>query len=365
MTFSTPGIRRDLDPAAWRQHHFGLPADRWTALAGRCFWVAGGGTGFGRSIAGALAAAGARVIISGRRQKKLVEAIGDIGRLGIDSTAMIPMPVDITDPAQVTAAAADISRQCGAIYGLVHCAAVPQPAAGPWPLMDMEPEQWNRLLRTNVTGAWLVARAALSLMATRGGRVVFLTSEAGWAATPGFGAYNVSKSGLNTLGASFAAECAARYPAADLQINVLVPGEALTEMNQGSTVSPWTVVGSALLLLSHPAGGPTGCFFHSDGRHLGFAYAAPYRRSLIDPEATVDSRGADAPPPQLIASVNGHNIVRFQGLFYAIPQSLGELDLREALDAGVPGIVCWPSLATARKAVTPASWLTRMVRRMR
>ena len=112
--------------------------------------------------------------------------------------------------------------------------------------------------------------------------MVFLTSEAGWASTPGFGAYNVTKSALNTLGASFAAECAARHPAADMQINVLVPGEARTEMNQGSTDSPYAIACMTLTLLSHPAGGPNGCFFHRDGRHLSFGHRGPYERTLVE-----------------------------------------------------------------------------------
>ena len=72
----------------------------------------------------------------------------------------------------------------------------------------------------------------------------------------GFGPYNVSKSAVNTLGASLAAECTLRYPDKDIQVNVLVPGEARTEMNQGSTESPYAVVSMVLVLLSHPPGGP-------------------------------------------------------------------------------------------------------------
>ena len=141
----------------------------------------------------------------------------------------------------------------------------------------MTPEQWNRVIGTNVTGSWIICRAAVPDMLAAGScRVVLLTSEAGWAFTPGVGAYNVSKSALNNLGASLAAECAARYPAADVQINVLIPGEARTEMNQGSTISPYTVVPMTLALLSHPPGGPNGRFFHRDGRHFAFAYAEAY-----------------------------------------------------------------------------------------
>jgi NAD(P)-dependent dehydrogenase (short-subunit alcohol dehydrogenase family) len=147
----------------------------------------------------------------------------------------------------------------------------------------MLPDAWDRLLATNVTGQWHVARAALPMMAASGTiRAVFLTSEAGWAFTPGVGPYNVSKAALNSLGASLAAETAARHPGADVQINLLDPGEARTEMNQGSTASPYAAVPMALALLTHPPGGPNGRFFHRDGRHRAFAYAGPWPRSLLD-----------------------------------------------------------------------------------
>jgi len=111
-------------------------------------------------------------------------------------------------------------------------------------------------------------------------RGLFITSEAGWANTSGFGQYNVSKAAVNSLGASMAEECATRYPDIDVQMNIVVPGEARTEMNQGSTDSPYTLASVALLLLSHPAGGPNGKFFHRDGRHLAFAYSTAYTKSI-------------------------------------------------------------------------------------
>jgi NAD(P)-dependent dehydrogenase (short-subunit alcohol dehydrogenase family) len=107
------------------------------------------------------------------------------------------------------------------------------------------------------------------------------SGRGGWAFTPGFGHYNATKAALNSLAGSLAAEAAARYPAADVQINVLNPGEARTEMNGGSTTSPYAAVSMTLILLSHPPSGPNGCFFARDGRHLGFAYAKPWPRELL------------------------------------------------------------------------------------
>jgi NAD(P)-dependent dehydrogenase (short-subunit alcohol dehydrogenase family) len=283
VTDATPGIQQNLDPVRWREHRFGLTPARWAALAGQCFWITGAGTGFGRSMAVALAAAGARVVLSGRRNEKLLESIGEMRGLGIPTADAIPLMLDVTDARAVAAAVVEIEQRCARLNGLVCSAALPQAGDGPFPLMSMSPERWESLLRTNVTGSWLVTRAALPLMLKgASARVVYLTSEAGWAFTPGFGAYNVTKGALNNLGASFAAECEAQYPEADVQINVLVPGEARTEMNRGSTDSPYAIACMALALLSHPPGGPNGYFFHRDGRHLSFAYRAPYQRPLLD-----------------------------------------------------------------------------------
>lgn len=279
---STTGIVQTFDPALWQNHHFGLPEARWERLDGKSFWITGAGTGYGRSISLALAAAGAQVFISGRRIEKLRETMAEGISLGIDVSRCVPVPVDITLESDLARATESIRRLTPHLYGLVNSAALPQPQVGPYPLADQSAAAWTDLLTTNVTGPWLTSKAALPLMEKGDGvRVIFLSSEAGWAATPGFGPYNVGKSAVNTLGASLAAECAMRYPGKDVQINVLVPGEARTEMNQGSTESPYSLVCMALTLLSHPPGGPNGCFFHRDGRHLEFAYARPFHENLL------------------------------------------------------------------------------------
>ena len=283
MTLATPDIVLEFDPAAWRQHRFGLPEARWAALAAKTFWITGAGTGYGRALTIALAAAGAQVVISGRRAEKLGETIDAAARLSIATDRILPHTCDITQPEAVAAAAASFGARGIALSGVVNNAALPLRPRGPQALLAIEPQEWGSLLATNVTGAWLVTRAALPSMIRSGGiRALFVTSEAGWASTAGMGPYNVSKAALNSLGMSFAEECAAAYSRTDIQINVLVPGEAETEMNQGSKISPFAIAPMSLALLSHPRGGPNGCFFHRDGRHLSFGFSAPYRRSLFD-----------------------------------------------------------------------------------
>lgn len=292
---STPGILQRLNASDWRNHHFGLPPARWDNLAGKSFWITGAGTGYGRCIAVALAATGAQVFLTGRRPVKLEETKAEAAALGAGVANCISVPADITDPADVARAVQIIGAQCSHLFGLVNNAALPEPHPSPWPLADLDAAEWNSLLATNVTGHWLVSKFALPLMtAGPACRAVFMTSEAGWAFTPGFGPYNLTKAALNNLGASLAAECAARYPEKDIQINALVPGEARTEMNGGSAESPYAVVCMSLLLLSHPASGPNGCFFHRDGRHLTFAYAPAYHKSLLTPEDRTAQHGNQA-----------------------------------------------------------------------
>ncbi len=282
QVLSTHGILQYAEPDSWRDHRFGLSKPRWDHLNGRAFWVTGAGTGYGRAIALALSAAGARTFITGRRIAKLEETRVEGRSLGINVEHCHPVVADITSEAGLAGAIESIARHTGQLSGLINNAALSQPDAGRYPLSELSIERWTKLMQTNVTAQWLTTKFALPLL-TSGDetRVLFLTSEAGWADTPGFGPYNISKAAVNTLGVSFAAECKAKFPDKDIQINVLVPGEARTEMNHGSDVSPYAVVSMVLTLLSHPVGGPNGHLFHRDGRHLAFGYSDAYTKDLL------------------------------------------------------------------------------------
>ncbi len=292
---------REWPAPSWRNHRFGLSPERWARLSHRSFWITGAGTGFGRSMAVALACAGAQVFLTGRRREKLEETRREIEALGGNPDWCLPVPADITREDEVESASHIIRENCLTLHGLVNNAAVSQNRESPWPLQQNSPASWERIFRTNVMAPWLVSRAILPHMIAGGEvRIVFITSEAGWAFTPGVGEYNISKAAINNLGASLALECAARYPDADIQINILNPGEARTEMNQGSQRSPYTIVPMMLQLLSHPAGGPNGRFFHADGRHLSFTYAEAHDRPLSEPGEDAALAPASIPfsPPE-------------------------------------------------------------------
>ncbi|MBA7712665.1 hypothetical protein ES703_121648 [subsurface metagenome] len=214
--------------------------------------------------------------------EKLQETIQEAASLKIATENCYVIEADIADPEQVLRACDRVRILCPTLDGLVNNAAIPSEPEISKPLQDSSLEYWNQMMNVNVTAPWLITRSIFPHMRTSGHvRVLFITSEAGWASTPGFGMYNVSKAALNSLTHSMAEEYAHNFPGEDIQMNALVPGEARTEMNQTSTQSPYAIVSMALILLSHPKGGPNGRFFHRDGQHLGFGYTEPYGKSLI------------------------------------------------------------------------------------
>lgn len=273
-------VRQNVDPAKWKEHLYGLTPERWKYLKDKSFWITGAGTGYGRSISCALAAAGARVFLTGRRKEKLLESIEEIKSFGISAENCFAIDADITDPEQVRSACERVMNLCGSLNGLVNNAALPEKLSKPF--QEGSPDYWNRMMSTNVTAPLFLTRTIFPHMVKSSGvRVLFMSSGAGWAGTSGFGMYNVSKAAINNLGMSMAQEYAVSYPDADIQMNVVSPGEARTEMNQGSSVSPYSIASIVLLLLSHPKGGPNGRFFYWDGSHLQFCYTEPYNRPLV------------------------------------------------------------------------------------
>lgn len=273
---------QDADPAKWSEHLFGLTPERWAYLNEKSFWVTGAGTGYGRCIACGLAAAGARVFLTGRREEKLKESIQEIASLGIPAERCHIVTADLTLYEEITAAVTKVRSICGELHGLVNNAALPEHSQTGKPLQHNTPDRWDKMLATNVAAPWLLTREAFPMLAAgESVKVLFMTSEAGWAYTPGAGMYNVSKAALNSLCHTMAHEFASSYPDLDIQMNAVIPGEARTEMNYGSNINPYTIVSIILILLSHPGGGPNGKFFHRDGRHFSFAYSTPYDRPLI------------------------------------------------------------------------------------
>src|SRR6266700_5011563 len=129
--------------------------------------VTGGGTGIGRAVAAAFAAAGDDVVITGRRAHVLARAAADLG------PAVRPVPFDAADPAQVTAALDELPDQ---IDVLVNCAGGNTDIGTPTPVGLAElAEAWRANLNANVLSAVLVTTALRSRLAP-GGAVISVSS---------------------------------------------------------------------------------------------------------------------------------------------------------------------------------------------
>lgn len=272
-------------PAPWYLQYsaeaLAVDPQRWDGLAGKNFWITGGGTGFGQSMALCLAAAGARVFISGRRAEKLEETVALLRSPGLPEPACLPVPVDLRDPADIERACAFVAERCGdGLYGLINNAALPG-RCGPTPLLTAGSHDWDEMFAVNLRAPWLLSRTMAPVMARTGRvRILNITSTAGWAGTAGVGIYNITKAALNSLTMSLAEELKAGFPEADVQVNAIDPGQARTEMNQGSEESPDSILPVAVKLLSSADNGPNGRFFHKDGRHLDFGFSTPFDKEL-------------------------------------------------------------------------------------
>ena len=175
----------------------------------RVVLVTGGSKGIGHGIAVRLAKAGHRVAATYRSG----DVPGDV--LGVQC--------DLTEPAQVEAAFAQVESSLGNVEVLVANAGITRDTL----LMRMSDEDWDQVLATNLTGAFRVARrAARAMIRGRFGRIVFISSVVGMMGSAGQVNYAASKSGLVGMARSVARELGSRGVTA----NVVAPGFIETDM---------------------------------------------------------------------------------------------------------------------------------------
>jgi 3-oxoacyl-[acyl-carrier protein] reductase len=188
--------------------------------------VTGASRGIGRGIALALARDGFDVAVGYRSGKAEAEAVvGEIRTLGGHAVAL---GFDVADrEAAAEAIAADIAAH-GPYYGAVHNAGIHADA----PFPAMKPDQWSRVLHTNLDGFYHVIQPLVMPMvrARRGGRIVTLSSTAGIAGNRGQVNYSASKAGLIGATRSLALELAKRR----ITVNCVAPGWIDTEMLDGA-----------------------------------------------------------------------------------------------------------------------------------
>jgi NAD(P)-dependent dehydrogenase (short-subunit alcohol dehydrogenase family) len=165
-----------------------------TQLEGKIALVTGGGTGIGRAAAVTLAAAGAQVVVTGRRAAQLQETCAS-ARAGQPIRYYV---ADVAKRAEVTAMLAWIGRELGPVDILVNNAGVNVKRRK---LAELAPEDWDYILDVNLDGAFNVIHAVLpSMRARRDGLIISVSSLAGLRASPvGGAAYSAAKHALNAL----------------------------------------------------------------------------------------------------------------------------------------------------------------------
>ncbi len=155
--------------------------------------VTGAGTGIGRAVAQAFAAAGARVALFGRREDKLQEAAE-----GLDAARVRLCACDVSDRAAIDHQMQRIEAEWGAVTILVSNAGI---NTNPRSVAEVDPEDWDRTVAINLTGVFNMARAVLPAMRARGGGLIItVASIAGLRASKLAGAaYSASKHGAVAL----------------------------------------------------------------------------------------------------------------------------------------------------------------------
>ncbi|MQY11210.1 hypothetical protein SRB5_13250 [Streptomyces sp. RB5] len=183
--------------------------------------VTGAGSGIGRAVAVTLSGAGWDVVLAGRRPDPLAET----ARLAGGAT---PVPADVTEPEQVDALFAAVRDRYGRLDLLFNNAGRFGPAAGP---DELSVADWRAVVDTNLTGAFLCARAAFRLMREqdpRGGRIINNGSVSAHAPRPHSIAYTATKHALTGLTKSLSLD-GRPYDIACGQIDI---GNAATEMTE-------------------------------------------------------------------------------------------------------------------------------------
>ncbi|MGB8363303.1 MAG: SDR family NAD(P)-dependent oxidoreductase [Rhizomicrobium sp.] len=238
--------------------------------------ITGASSGLGRHFARTLARHGARVALAARRMDALSALAEEIVQAGGSALAV---SLDVTDEEAVQTAVATIERDFGGIDILVNNSGVSLPK----PALEQTSADWDKVIDTNLKGAFLVAREVGRAMvsAGRSGSIVNIASIVGFRPVSQLAVYGASKAGLIQLTHALALELARH----DIRVNALAPGYIETEMNEGFWDTeagramirripqrrlgrPADLDGPLLLLASDASAYMTGVVIAVDGGHL-------------------------------------------------------------------------------------------------
>lgn len=235
--------------------------------------VSGGGTGIGRAITHTLAAAGAEVVIVGRRMEPLYRTASEVNELA-GRAVVRSVRADLRDPAQVAGVAADLDR-----VDIIVNNAGGNFAPSPGRDLDGIRASWLANFEGNVLPAVLLTHALVPLLPRPGGRVVTISSVA---ATRGPAAYGGAKAALH----AWSTELAVRLAPDGITVNVVAPGYIAGTEFYGERMSPQFHADRSRMALTGRGGEPdevatlveyltgpasgflTGQVIHIDGGHL-------------------------------------------------------------------------------------------------
>ena len=237
--------------------------------------VTGASSGLGRQFALTLARAGAKVALAARRQVRLAELARQIQ--AFDGRAM-PVPLDVTDAASAAECVRTAETELGPISILVNNAGV----AVDTPALDLSEAEWDRVIDTNLKGAWLMAQETARHMVrlAHGGTIINIASILGLTGVARVASYCAAKAGLINLTRSLAGELARH----DIRVNALAPGYIETDLTRDHLcsdagqamvervpmrrfVQPEDLDGALMFLASDASAYMTGAVLVVDGGH--------------------------------------------------------------------------------------------------
>ncbi|MET0978572.1 MAG: SDR family oxidoreductase [Paeniglutamicibacter terrestris] len=193
-------------------------------LTGRIALVTGSSRGIGKELAKALADAGATLVLHGRNSETLAVTTAEFQK-NFGTERIFSYAFDVTDEAAVAANIATIEAEVGPLRILVNNAGIQHRE----PMLELALSDWQRVLDTNLTSAFLVGREAAKGMLKRGeGKIINICSVQTDLARPTISAYTAAKGGLRNLTRAMTAE----WAGSGLQINGIAPGYIHTEMTQ-------------------------------------------------------------------------------------------------------------------------------------
>lgn len=198
------------------------------SLEDKVVLITGATRGLGWAMAEAMTQAGARVTLCGRDQEALNERVTSLHANG---AAARGIAFDVRDYGAAEAAVESVVEAEGRLDVLVNNAGVQHRQ----PLTELADEDWNRIIETNLTSCFVLARAAAPHMIARGeGRIINTASIMGPLARPTVAAYVAAKGGLAALTRALAVELGPR----GINCNAIAPGFFVTDMNKALVEDP-------------------------------------------------------------------------------------------------------------------------------